>query len=41
LWIAATAAVTKATLVTTDRDFDHLSPHLIDLQWVDLASFKT
>jgi len=24
LWIAATASVTEATLVTTDRDFDHL-----------------
>lgn len=25
LWIAATAAITKATLLTTDADFDHLN----------------
>jgi len=24
LWIAATAKVTESTLVTTDKDFDHL-----------------
>ncbi len=37
LWIAATAKVARATLLTTDRDFTHLSPDhcrvvLIDLQ---------
>jgi predicted nucleic acid-binding protein len=26
LWIAATASVLEATLLTTDNDFDHLSP---------------
>ena len=26
LWIAATAAVSDAFLLTTDKDFDHLSP---------------
>jgi tRNA(fMet)-specific endonuclease VapC len=31
LWIAATAYVTNATLVTTDGDFDHLSPAFIDV----------
>jgi predicted nucleic acid-binding protein len=41
LWIAATAAVTGATLVTTDRDFEHLSAHFINLQWVDITTFRT
>jgi tRNA(fMet)-specific endonuclease VapC len=27
LWIAATAKVTRATLLTTDKDFTHLSPN--------------
>jgi len=26
LWIAATAVATKATLLTSDNDFDHLAP---------------
>ena len=29
IWIAATAAVTNATLVTTDVDFDHLSGQML------------
>ena len=35
VWIAATAAVTGARLLTTDRDFDRLYPHLIDRDWID------
>jgi len=35
LWIAATAAATGATLVTTDRDFDHLSPLFVTRLWID------
>ena len=31
LWIAATASVTNATLMTTDGDFDHLSGEYITL----------
>lgn len=31
LWIAATAAVTKAKLLTTDADFDHLKGVFLDL----------
>jgi len=31
LWIAATAAVTKAVLLTTDADFDHLKGGFLDL----------
>jgi predicted nucleic acid-binding protein len=29
LWIAATARAAGATLITTDKDFDHLHPALI------------
>jgi tRNA(fMet)-specific endonuclease VapC len=35
LWIAATAMVTGATLLTTDRDFTHLSPLFLILTWID------
>ena len=35
VWIAATAHATSATLLTTDRDFDHLHPNFIDRQWID------
>jgi len=38
LWIAATAKVTGATLLTTDRDFDHLHPAQIQRIWIDPAS---
>jgi len=34
LWIAATAHVLRATLVTTDKDFDHLQ-HFFGLEWVE------
>ena len=32
LWIAATALVANATLLTTDNDFDHLANTYIDLK---------
>ncbi len=32
LWIAATAHLSDATLLTTDNDFDHLSPHFFKIQ---------
>lgn len=35
LCIAAVAAATEATLLTTDRDFDHLDPSLVQLVWID------
>ena len=35
LWIAATAKVTGATLLTTDKDFDHLVPHSLTRFWID------
>lgn len=34
LWIAATAHVMGATLLTTDRDFDHLTPQFFVLEWI-------
>ena len=35
LWIAATAVVTGATLLTTDRDFDVFAPRFLHRVWVD------
>ena len=35
IWIAATARVEHATILTTDRDFDHLHPHLLTREYVD------
>ena len=41
LWIAATARVLGLTVLTTDKDFDHLHPTWIDREWVDPASQLT
>lgn len=38
LWIAATARVLGLTILTTDKDFDHLHPTWIDREWVDPGS---
>ncbi len=35
LWIAATASVTGATLLTPDKDFDHLDPQFLTRIWID------
>ncbi|MGL6073706.1 MAG: type II toxin-antitoxin system VapC family toxin [Fimbriiglobus sp.] len=40
LWIAATAAVTGASLLTTDTDFDELDPLFIHRYWIDPTSDK-
>jgi tRNA(fMet)-specific endonuclease VapC len=37
LWIAATASVTDATLVTTDNDFDHLDGEFVKLLKLPIA----
>ena len=37
LWIAATAAVTGARLLTTDKDFDHLDGVYLERDWLDPA----
>lgn len=34
-WIAATAKASGATLLTTDRDFDHLDPTQLTRIWID------
>ena len=39
LWIAASAMELKATLLTTDKDFDHLHTQLIDVEVIDTALF--
>ena len=35
LWIAATAVVTGATLLTTDQDFDLFAPRFLHRLWLD------
>jgi len=35
VWIAATASVTGASLLTTDRDFDHLATRFLKVEWFD------
>jgi tRNA(fMet)-specific endonuclease VapC len=35
LWIAATASVLDATLLTTDKDFDHLNNAFLNVIWLD------
>jgi tRNA(fMet)-specific endonuclease VapC len=40
LWIAASAAVTGAILMTTDKDFDHLHPGRIERILIDSALGK-
>ena len=36
LWIAATASVLNATLLTTDSDFDHLHNEFLSVAKIDL-----
>lgn len=40
LWIAATARVLNCTLITTDKDFDHLHDTMLRRQWIDPESLK-
>ncbi len=40
LWIAATACATNATLITTDKDFAHLDPQFISIDYIDIQQFK-
>lgn len=40
LWIAATASVYDLTLITTDKDFEHLNGVFLDLIYVNLEDFK-
>jgi tRNA(fMet)-specific endonuclease VapC len=38
IWIAATARYRCAVLLTTDRDFDHLHPALLQREYIDPSS---
>jgi len=38
LWIAAIAAVQCAVVVTTDQDFDHLTPATVKVERIDAES---
>lgn len=38
LWIAACAKASGATLLTTDKDFDHLNPGLLTVKYIDPTS---
>ncbi len=31
LWIAASASITQSTLLTLDKDFEHLQHHFLDI----------
>jgi tRNA(fMet)-specific endonuclease VapC len=39
LWIAASAHATKATLLTTGKDFFHLKNMFIEIQYIDIQNF--
>ena len=40
LFIAATSSVYDLVLITTDKDFNHLSPEFLKLELVDLEKLK-
>ena len=41
LWIAAAASAMNSTLVTTDKDFDHLQPaYISSIDWIDPEQFR-
>ena len=40
LWIAATASVYDLTLITTDKDFDHLNGEYVKLEYIDIEKYK-
>ncbi|MEM9884972.1 MAG: hypothetical protein AAF849_03705 [Bacteroidota bacterium] len=40
MWIAATAHVVDATLLTTDKDFDHLDQQFIKLERLEVTNFS-
>lgn len=40
LWIAATASVLNATLLTTDKDFNHLHGKFLKLAYIDITQMN-
>jgi predicted nucleic acid-binding protein len=40
LWIAASAMIAQGTLITTDKDFNHLHETLIKVDYIDIKEFQ-
>ncbi len=40
IWIAATASVFGLTLITTDKDFDHLNSRFLSVKYIPLKDFE-
>jgi len=40
IWIAATASAYDMTLVTTDKDFDHLNNEYLSLNFIDIENYR-
>jgi tRNA(fMet)-specific endonuclease VapC len=40
IWIAATASAYDLTLLTTDKDFDHLRGEYLKLEYLDIEKYK-
>lgn len=40
IWIAATASVYDLTLLTTDKDFDHLKGEYLNLEFIDIEEYR-
>ena len=38
LWIAVTAYLMEATVLTTDRDFEHVAPRFLRCEWIESVS---
>lgn len=41
LWIAATSSVYNLTLITTDKDFNHLDQEYISLTYIDIEKYRS
>lgn len=40
IWIAATASVYDMTLITSDKDFQHLQSNYLRLELIDLEKYR-
>ncbi|MDX2303311.1 MAG: PIN domain-containing protein [Microscillaceae bacterium] len=40
IWISAVTLSLKGALITTDKDFDHLHPQIIEVHRIDIQQFK-
>lgn len=41
IWIAATSSIYDLKLITTDNDFDHLDGNYLQLEKIDVKSYKS